>query len=408
VRVAEKPFRVEGAGFDRGALLIKREGNLDDLVERLTRLVAEYPVAVQAISTAKAQQGPDLGGKHFFPLVAPRVGIWTGAPVSPSSYGALWHLFDEELDLRFSGLELARFDRMDLARYNVLIFPPVFGTPGTYREMLGADGMAKLKAWIEAGGTAIGIGGGAEFLADTESGLTRTRLRRQALEQFPPVVFGPSADLVADGGNFRAVGLRAEDDEATDKKTSTPESLYDVAPVLGPGAAPFVEGFEQGTPVEGPPVPLAEWIKPFLASGKAKPDKEDLERADARLRRFRVRGAHLRLDLDQDVWLNWGLARDEMPALIRASDTLVAEPPVKVAARFAEIDRLHLGGLLWPETAGRLAHTAYLTREGLGRGQVILFLSEPEFRGWTLGTRRLLTNAVLYGPGLGTRWSTPW
>ena len=37
-----------------------------------------------------------------------------------------------------------------------------------------------------------------------------------------------------------------------------------------------------------------------------------------------------------------------------------------------------------------------------------LFLSEPEFRGWTLGTRRLLTNALLYGPGLGTRWSAPW
>ena len=41
-------------------------------------------------------------------------------------------------------------------------------------------------------------------------------------------------------------------------------------------------------------------------------------------------------------------------------------------------------------------------------GQVILFLSDPEFRGWTMGTRRLLTNAILYGPGLGSSWSTPW
>ena len=52
--------------------------------------------------------------------------------------------------------------------------------------------------------------------------------------------------------------------------------------------------------------------------------------------------------------------------------------------------------------------SASRTREGVGRGQVILFLAEPEFRGWTLGTRRLLLNAILYGPGLGTRWSTPW
>ena len=93
---------------------------------------------------------------------------------------------------------------------------------------------------------------------------------------------------------------------------------------------------------------------------------------------------------------------------VRASDALVAQPPVDVPARYAAIERLQLGGLLWPETAGRLAMTAYATRESVGRGQVILFLSEPEFRGWTLGTRRLLLNAMLYGPGLGTRWPRPW
>ena len=81
---------------------------------------------------------------------------------------------------------------------------------------------------------------------------------------------------------------------------------------------------------------------------------------------------------------------------------------VQSAARFAEVERLHLGGLLWPEAAGRLARTAYATREGLGRGQVILFSGDPGFRNWTLGTRRLLLNAIFYGPGLGTRWSNPW
>jgi hypothetical protein len=69
---------------------------------------------------------------------------------------------------------------------------------------------------------------------------------------------------------------------------------------------------------------------------------------------------------------------------------------------------MQLGGLLWPEAAGRLARTAYATRESKGRGQVVLFLDDPELRAWTRGTRRLLTHAVLYGPGLGTRWSTPW
>jgi hypothetical protein len=410
VRVAEKPFRVEGMDLDRGALLIKREGNPEDLEERLAEVVLRRPVVVQAVSTAKAQDGPDLGGRYFKALVAPRVGVWTGFPVSPSAYGTLWHMFDERLDQRFSGLDIGRFARVDLARYNVLIFPPVFGGPGTYRELLGPDGLPRLKDWIEAGGTAIGIGGGAQFLADEKSELTQTRLRRQALEKYPPVVLGPSAELVASGGNFRAVGMRAEpdDEEGDGKKSPSRESLYDVAPLLGPGAAPFAEGFEQGTPVDGKLVDLADWIKPFLPPGQDKPDMKDLERADERLRRFAPRGTFVRIELDHDVWLAWGVEDDELPALVRASDALVAASPVQVAARFAEIDRLHLGGLLWPEAAGRLAHTAYVTREGLGRGQVILFLDEPGFRDWTLGTRRLLLNAVLYGPGLGTDWSTPW
>jgi len=209
------------------------------------------------------------------------------------------------------------------------------------------------------------------------------------------------------------VGIPAAEKETGDGDKKKPRgnpartSPYDVAPLLGPGARPFAEGFEQGTPVELKPVDLAEWLAPFLAPGKKKPEAEDLSAADARLRRFAPQGVYLRLELDPQVWLTWGMP-EEIPALIRARDTLVAEPPVQVPARFAKLEQLHLGGLLWPEAAGRLAHTAYATREGAGRGQVILFLNEPEFRGWTLSTRRLLLNAVLYGPGLGTRWSAPW
>ena len=135
--------------------------------------------------------------------------------------------------------------------------------------------------------------------------------------------------------------------------------------------------------------------------------EEDLKRGDARLRRFDPRGTLLRLDLDNKIWLAWGLPA-ELPSLMHPGDVLVAEPPVQTAARLADVERLHLGGLLWPEATGRLARTAYATREGLGRGQVILFAGDPGFRNWTLGTRRLLLNAIFYGPGLGTRWSNPW
>ena len=413
VRVAGKPVEVGGQKLERGAILIKREGNPDDLERQLMQVSARWEVSISAVTTAKATEGPDLGGRHFRALQAPRIGIWSGMPVAPSAYGALWHLLDREADLRFTGLDLARFGRTDLTRYNVLVFPAVFGG---YRGVIGEGGVEKLKDWVKAGGTAIGIGGGASFLADTELGLTKTRLRSQALDRFPPVVLGIAPGLAEEGGLFRAVGIRAAADEQDDEQDAkggrddaeaVPESPYDIAPILGAGARPFAEGFEQGTPASSEPVDLAEWLKPFLPPGQAKPEKEDLERADARLRQFAARGVFLRADVDQELWLAWGLP-EELPVLASARDALVAEPPVQVPARYADVDRLHLGGLLWPETAGRRAHTAYVTREGVGRGQVILFLSPPEFRGWTLGTRRLLMNALLYGPGLGTRWPTPW
>ena len=57
--------------------------------------------------------------------------------------------------------------------------------------------------------------------------------------------------------------------------------------------------------------------------------------------------------------------------------------------------------LQWPEAASRLAHAAYATQEGIGRGQVILFASSPTFRAGARASTRVFSNAVIYGPGLG-------
>lgn len=418
VKVAEKPFSVGGRSYGHGSLLITREGNPDDLEDRLKRVSDTWKVEIDATMTAKADSGPDLGGNRFHTLVRPRIGILTGMPVSTSSYGALWYMMDEEIHLRFTAIDISRIGWTDLSRYNVLIFPSVWGGAEGYKRVIGEAGFGRIKDWIEAGGTAIGIRSGAEFLADIDNELTKTRLRSQALEKYPPVVLGPGPAEALAGGPLRAIGLRAPDDTGKDEndkkgkgKPALPEfkgsSPYDVAPILGDGARPFAEGYDIGTPVELKPVDLATWLTPYLTPGKMKPDKEDLETADERLRRFGAQGVFLRIELDPDAWLSWGLP-GEIPALIRHPDALMAEPPVQVAARFTDIENLHLGGLLWPEAAGRLTHTAYVTREQVGRGQVILFLNSPEIRGWTLATRRLLLNALLFGPGVGAHWSTPW
>jgi hypothetical protein len=405
VRIAEKPFAIGGHSFSRGAIVVRREGNPDDLADQLQEVARRWLVHPVSVTTARSEDGPDLGGSHFPVLIEPRVGVWTAMPISPTGYGAIWHNLDQKLDLRFNALDIARFGRTDLSRYNVLVFPPSWGG---YGRILGESGRKKLERWIEAGGTAIGIGGGAAFLADAKGELTRTRLRSQAVEEFPPVVLGIDALAAEAAGRPNATGLRPPAEGDSDGATAAARrSPYDVAPILGAGAAPFAKGHEQGTPIDTEPVALSEWLAPVLAPGKKAPKKEDLQAADARLRRFMPRGALLRVELDPEFWLSFGLP-DEITAWFSARDTLVARAPVRTAARFADVDRLHLGGLLWPEGAGRIALTGYATRERVGRGQVILFADDPVFREWMYETGRLLQNAILYGPGLGTDWSDPW
>jgi len=64
--------------------------------------------------------------------------------------------------------------------------------------------------------------------------------------------------------------------------------------------------------------------------------------------------------------------------------------------------RVRTGGLLWPEARERIVNGAWMTRERVGDGQVILFAHEPAFRAAHLDGIRLLENALILGPGLGT------
>jgi hypothetical protein len=421
LRVAEKPFKVEGVAHGPGAILVRKGENGPEVDRAVASATSRGSVVVQRVATVLADEGADLGGNYFHPLVAPRVGVFTGPLVGSSDYGWIWHLLDTQVGWRFTAIDLANFSSIDLRRYNVLVLPAPGVSSAVFRAILGKDGLEALKQWVEGGGTLIGVGGGATFLADKDTALTKTRLRSQALDVAPPPVWSLSATDALRAGPLLAAGLAASElepppaDDATSKGTAkagnpappTARSPYDVAPVIGPGAKPFVEGVELGTPLSGRPVELDLWLKPALPPGRKEPKEDDRKRADERLRSFSPQGALLRIDLAKDDWMTWGLPPD-LTAWVGADDALIAGSPARAVASFPGVDTIQRGGLLWPEAAARLARTAYTVRERLGRGQVILFLDHPVFRGWTLGTRRLFLNALLYGPGLGATPPAPW
>ena len=122
---------------------------------------------------------------------------------------------------------------------------------------------------------------------------------------------------------------------------------------------------------------------------------------------FQPRGTIFQINLDEEHWLNFGL-NEKVPAEFYSSYAYLSKKPVQTAGRFADAEQLRLSGLLWPEARERWANTAYLTRESKGKGQIILFADEPNFRSYFYGTTRLLINAMLLGPGMGTSTVVEW
>jgi hypothetical protein len=155
---------------------------------------------------------------------------------------------------------------------------------------------------------------------------------------------------------------------------------------------------------EGEDAPAAEEKS---AKSAPKLEKEAAEREDEWQRRFAPNGVILRARTDLDHWLTFG-CNAGLPVFFDGAPVLLARDPVSTPVRLAPAADLRLAGLVWPEARERLAESAWLTRERLGRGQVILFAAHPAFRGMYAGSARLLSNAVVYGPGLGADAPVGW
>jgi len=387
VHAAREPFTAGGAAYSRGTLLIKRglqsaqsadreTGWLDDL---LAELATDCGVKVVGVASALTEAGPDLGGGKFKLLPEARIAVLAGAGVSWTGYGEIAWLLDTRAGTAFTPLAADAFHELDLGRYNVLVLPDYWSGPEGMRRALGKAGESKIKSWVQAGGTLIGCGKGAAWVADSTTALGSVRLRRQTLGALAEKAPSNPGDILPE-----------------DFEDPSMEWAKDPGPMDGllPGGH---RGYRRSEP---------SWA---WGKGKAGPE---LEAEDARLRLFRPRGAVLRIDLDPEAWLTTGCAtlgtsrqvtpdREWMPATAGTGYAYLAANLKHVVGAFASEDSLRLGGLLWPEARQRWAQTAYLTREPVGRGQVILFASTPCMRGAWNATQRAFLNAVILGPGMG-------
>ncbi|HKJ01377.1 MAG TPA: hypothetical protein VJ997_02950, partial [Longimicrobiales bacterium] len=113
-----------------------------------------------------------------------------------------------------------------------------------------------------------------------------------------------------------------------------------------------------------------------------------------------VPGAILRGILDTDHWLAAG-TDGEIGVFAESSrvfSPITLDQGLNVG-RYAPLDRLVLSGTVWTEARPQLANKPFLIHEPVGRGQIIAFTEDPNYRAYTESTMLLFMNAVLLGPG---------
>jgi hypothetical protein len=346
--VATEPFRIAGRDFPRGSIIARVERNPERLHERINALAAETGVEIIPLNSARVEAGPDFGEDPFVELKTPRIAVLTGEPTDERAYGATWFTLEQRLGLGFTAIKTGQLKSSPLGRYDVIIFP--HGSPAEYQEMLGESGIARLKRWAEDGGTLILIKGAAAFATRKGVEWTSSTLKRH-----------------------QATVRLFFEEAAEPAKSDTPVPS-------GSEARPPADKSAQGTA--------------GTAQDDSKPPTHEMELV-------RTSGALLRVKIDSEHFLGFGYSGD-VGATVSSNYAFTISRQGKNVAAYPEEEAVKLAGFVWPEARKALAKSLYLWQERMGRGQVILFADDPNFRATQLSTMRLFCNAVLLGPSFSS------
>lgn len=374
-RVIDKEAQFGDQVLPRGSVVVTTTDNMKNsqALEVLNRSAKELDLAIVTLRTGLgAGDLPDWGGRHFKLLSKPQIAVVSHDDTRSYDVGATWWSLDHHLGIRHSQINKSSLTRADLRRYNVLIMPASTSL---------SEGQKKaLKTWVEQGGTLIAHQSSSASIAGKDGfGQVKT------------------IDQTYDKAEDFDIALQREW-LATQEVDSTVLQLQNQLPM------------DLAYPWKDAPKRLK---------------KDELKKRDKWQTLFMPSGAMVAGRVDQKHWLSFGVNQtlpilySKLPVLMsdEKSEAVVrigvykdapSESETKSALGWYSLPEkqtlsIRMSGLLWPEAAQRIANSAYLTRERMKSGQVILFAGQPNFRGSTRGTNRLLLNAVVYGPGMGTR-----
>ncbi|MCX2741685.1 M14 family metallopeptidase [Pontibacter anaerobius] len=163
VRMAERPFEINGTTYDAGTLIITRTGNerLGDKFDTVVRdLAQKHGVQLGATNTGFVSSGADFGSGNVRYLKMPKVALLSGEGVSPYGFGEVWHYFEQQINYPVTVLNTSYFSQVPLQEFDVLILPT-----GSYAKVLDEKTLEKVQDWVRGGGKLIALESAAGFLA---------------------------------------------------------------------------------------------------------------------------------------------------------------------------------------------------------------------------------------------------
>ena len=374
VRIIDKESNLSDHNLTRGSVAVIAMDNPEykNLYNVVKNTATDLDVSVVSIESGfGSEELPDWGGRHFRLLNKPQIAILSHEGFNSYDVGVSWWSLDHHLGIRHSQLNSSLLSYGDLRRYNTIILPSGNPDIGNYSKEILID-------WVKQGGTLIANNRAARLIASS-----------------------------GDFGDVKLLQQTFEDNESFN--IDLMREIYSLNNDLNKNEVNLNRvNFEIDYPWE---------------SVDKTYTKDQLQMRDKWQSLLMPSGSMIAARSDQQHWLTFG-TDDLIPVLYANNPILMtggnAEAPIRIgelikndeveearALNWSQIPKgfdlnVRMSGLVWPEASQRIANSAYLTREKIGKGQVILFSGEPNFRGSTIGTNRIWLNAVIYGSGLGT------
>ena len=374
LRIVDKEIELSNKMLSRGSVIVIAMDNpkISNLTSLIKNTAQDLNISVTSLFTGFGpEELPDWGGRHFRLLNKPQIAILSHEGFSSYDVGVSWWSLDHHLGIRHSQINTSMIGYADLRRYNTLIMP------SGYRN-LNQNEISVLKDWIKQGGTLIANNASTRMLISDNS-ISNIRNIADSFENSHEYNVKLQREFLANN-------VVIDNNYINDNKVH----------------------FDLSYPWE---------------ESETRIDSDTLKKRDNWQSLFMPSGAFVAGRVDKEHWLTFGTI-DTLPLLYSNFPVLMAKSNQNAVIRIGKLSKndsqatyttinwsdippgndikVRMSGLVWPEASTRIANSAYLTRERYGKGQIILFSGEPNFRGSSLGTNRVWLNAVVYGSGLGT------